>query len=316
MLMRFNLDEKYRHYKKDSRFVMDLYTITYDTHEKLENLPELHDIHTKRRTPSDRDEIRRRLAGGELFDSGRKSNPGRRLSHAGINGTTGSAISNNLQVCFMNETASDDEDHHQQPQSLPCFDLRKTSTASTTSHSSSHSFRPAPPRFLKPSPLFWGEEDQDEDEVDDFFSKQAKLQVEARQSLVHAKELAKLQLTQERTLRSKSPVQIMVAESLGKTGAGSVLPTPLPHRVTKSILAGLNLTQLALIVNDFHSHIEKLNEDLVSMLVERDDLNMEQDSMLVDIEDLSRYLAAKHNSSPHQSLPVLSASQSILGKKK
>lgn len=45
--MRFNLDEKYRHYKKDSRFVMDLYTITYDTHEKLENLPELHDIHTK-----------------------------------------------------------------------------------------------------------------------------------------------------------------------------------------------------------------------------------------------------------------------------
>jgi hypothetical protein len=39
MLMRFNLDEKYRHYKKDSRFVMDLYTITYDTHERLENLP-------------------------------------------------------------------------------------------------------------------------------------------------------------------------------------------------------------------------------------------------------------------------------------
>jgi hypothetical protein len=45
MFMRYNLDDKYRHYKKDSRFVMDLYTITYDTHEKLENLPEIHDIH-------------------------------------------------------------------------------------------------------------------------------------------------------------------------------------------------------------------------------------------------------------------------------
>jgi hypothetical protein len=33
-----------------------------------------------------------------------------------------------------------------------------------------------------------------------------------------------------------------------------------------------------------------LNETLVSMLLDRDDLHMEQDSMLVDIEDLTRYL--------------------------
>ena len=33
-----------------------------------------------------------------------------------------------------------------------------------------------------------------------------------------------------------------------------------------------------------------LNEELVQMLLKRDDCHMEQDSMLVDIEDLTRYL--------------------------
>lgn len=30
-----------RHYKKDSRFVMDLYTLTYDNHESLDSLTEV-----------------------------------------------------------------------------------------------------------------------------------------------------------------------------------------------------------------------------------------------------------------------------------
>ena len=38
------------------------------------------------------------------------------------------------------------------------------------------------------------------------------------------------------------------------------------------------------------SSLSVLNEGLVKFLMNRDDLHMEQDSMLVDIEDLTRYL--------------------------
>lgn len=52
----------------------------------------------------------------------------------------------------------------------------------------------------------------------------------------------------------------------------------------------MNVAQLQIIINDLHSQIEVLNENLVEYLMSRDDLHMEQDSMLVDIEDLTRYM--------------------------
>ena len=52
----------------------------------------------------------------------------------------------------------------------------------------------------------------------------------------------------------------------------------------------MNIAQLQVLANDFHARIETLNEHLMEGLLLRDDLHMEQDSMLVDIEDLTRYL--------------------------
>ena len=55
-------------------------------------------------------------------------------------------------------------------------------------------------------------------------------------------------------------------------------------------LSRLNVAQLQLIQNDYLAQIETLNEELVGLLVTRDELGMEQDAMLTDIEDLSEFI--------------------------
>ncbi|CAG2167301.1 unnamed protein product [Oppiella nova] len=53
--------------------------------------------------------------------------------------------------------------------------------------------------------------------------------------------------------------------------------------------ARLALAQLQIIVNDMFTQIESLNTELMQILVRRDELYMEQDSVLVDIEDLTMF---------------------------
>jgi hypothetical protein len=52
----------------------------------------------------------------------------------------------------------------------------------------------------------------------------------------------------------------------------------------------MNITQLQIIINDFHEFINVLNEILVLYLMERDELSMKQDSVLIDIEDITKYM--------------------------
>jgi len=266
-----------RHYKKDTRFLLDLYTLTFDEDETLESLD-------TRRT--DREEIRRRLAMGnedEYYNGSdkpcRKPNLQTRLQ-SGMN----------LQICFMNETTSDTES----PSSDSECTIEKSKQPKSLNHIKSSNdeqisapVRPVTLSLCQQTPMLTSQNDSD------FFTKQARLQTEARMALAQAKEMARMQMEIERQRQKKSPITEMVRHSMEKVG----IPFPEDRRrLSRQILTEMNVAQLQVIVNDLHTQIEILNEYLVKFLMDRDDLHMEQDSMLVDIEDLTRFLGAKEQS--------------------
>lgn len=103
-----------------------------------------------------------------------------------------------------------------------------------------------------------------------------------------------MQMEVERQQKKKSPIADIVGISFPDSR----------HRLSRQLLNDMNVAQLQVIVNDLHSQIESHNEDLVKFLLERDDLHMEQDSMLVDIEDMTRFLGAKNSSAPQDNPTV------------
>eukprot|EP00058_Branchiostoma_floridae_P014395 XP_002599883.1 hypothetical protein BRAFLDRAFT_230159 [Branchiostoma floridae] len=119
----------------------------------------------------------------------------------------------------------------------------------------------------------------------DFLTKEAELKKEAQLALAMAKPMAQMQMEVEKQNRKKSPVADVVAA----TPSMAVISENLKRRKLKQRdLMNMSPGQLQVIVNDLHCEIESLNEELVQALMARDELHMEQDSMLVDIEDLTR----------------------------
>lgn len=60
-------------------------------------------------------------------------------------------------------------------------------------------------------------------------------------------------------------------------------------------LTSLNTPTIQVIVNDFHCKIEKLNEELVHLVIEKDELQIEQDSQLLDLHDFQSNLSPQLN---------------------
>ncbi|GAB6031831.1 hypothetical protein CHUAL_010233 [Chamberlinius hualienensis] len=179
----------------------------------------------------------------------------------------------NLQICFMNETANDNE-------ALTGVSTESSVTGGTFHSTEFVAMKNKDGSLSNITAMVSDSTGATDQEPTNFISKQARLQAEARVALAQAKEMARMQMEVEKQRKKKSPI----AEIVG---------IPFPdgkYKLSRHALSEMNLAQLQVIANDLHSQIENLNEELVRLLLERDDLHMEQDSMLVDIEDLTRYL--------------------------
>ncbi|KAM6961474.1 schwannomin-interacting protein 1 isoform 2-T2 [Aplochiton taeniatus] len=216
---------------------------------------------------NERESIRQKLALGSFFDDG----PGiyTSCSKSGKPSLSSRLQSGmNLQICFVNDSGSDKDSDADDSKTETSLD---TPLSPMSKQSSSYSDRDTT------------EEDSESLEDMDFLSRQKKLQAEAKMALAMAKPMAKMQVEVEKQNRKKSPVADLlphmphISECLMKR---SLKPTDLRD---------MTLGQLQVIVNDLHSQIESLNEELVQLLLIRDELHMEQDAMLVDIEDLTRH---------------------------
>ncbi|XP_039877721.1 schwannomin-interacting protein 1 isoform X2 [Simochromis diagramma] len=215
---------------------------------------------------NERESIRQKLALGSFYDdepviytSCSKNGPSSRLQ-SGVN----------LQVCFVNDSSSDKDSDAEDSRTETSLD---TPLSPVSKQSSSLSDRDT------------GEEDSDPlDDCGGFWRVQRRLQEEARVALALARPMARMQVEVERQiqLHRRSPV-------------ADLLPH-LPHiseglmkrNLRQGDMRDMSLGQLQVITNDLHSQIQSLNEELVQLLLMRDELHVEQDAMLVDIEDLTR----------------------------
>ncbi|KAG8512492.1 Schwannomin-interacting protein 1 [Galemys pyrenaicus] len=173
----------------------------------------------------------------------------------------------NLQICFVNDSGSDKDSDADDSKTETSLD---TPLSPMSKQSSSYSDRDTTE-----------EESESLDDMD-FLTRQKKLQAEAKMALAMAKPMAKMQVEVEKQNRKKSPVADLLPHM------PHISECLMKRSLKPADLRDMTIGQLQVIVNDLHSQIESLNEELVQLLLVRDELHTEQDAMLVDIEDLTR----------------------------
>ncbi|CAF1040120.1 unnamed protein product [Adineta ricciae] len=114
---------------------------------------------------------------------------------------------------------------------------------------------------------------------DDILKQQQKLKEEAKIALVLGAKMARMQVELERQILEKKRSSLYDLMEIN---------IDMDKPLTSEILEEMNIGQLQAIINDLYCLIEDNNDQLVSLLIERDSLSMEQDSILVDIEDLQK----------------------------
>merc|ERR1712098_136008 len=179
-------------------------------------------------------------------------------------------FSNNLEICFINETASDEEEDVM-INPLVVNDEEDDDESECNSISNENFM----PRSKSDWDAFKPETKNEFNENHEFFVKEKqKIQSTAKQALAQCKFTAKRQLIAEKQKRAnEDPLK----KILGVTS----------DDINQEMLLKYNINTLQVILNDFREKIEQHSGELVNLLIQKDDLETEQDSMLIDIEDIS-----------------------------
>ncbi|XP_054624086.1 schwannomin-interacting protein 1 isoform X2 [Dunckerocampus dactyliophorus] len=221
---------------------------------------------------NERESIRQKLALGSFYDD-------EPVIFTSCSKNDSSSRLQNLQVCFVNDSSSDKDSDAEDSRTETSLD---TPLSPVSKQSSSLSDRDT------------AEEDSDPlDDCGGFWRVQRRLQEEARVALALARPMAKMQVEVERQiqLHRRSPVADLLPH-LPHISEGL-----LKRNLRRGDMRDMSLGQLQVITNDLHSQIQSLNEELVQLLLMRDEQHVEQDAMLVDIEDLTRHA---HSHQRHQ----------------
>lgn len=235
-----------------------------------------------------REDIRKKLAG---FGESSEKEAKRQQSKEAKKG-------NDLEVCYINETILEEDDEYEEDEGAdqPEYHYEEDYRSA---------FPPAPlrshlPRSKTDWEAFRGLDDSVEDQpyssASPYSSPRSSpgarspdkppaafrpdIQSEAAVALANCPRIArrKFLLLKQKQLENE---ENQLEKLLGKK-----IPRDQEGHFTEDSLSNLNTPTLQVIVNDLHSKIEGLNDQLVKLVIEKDELQIEQDSQLVDIDDL------------------------------
>lgn len=192
----------------------------------------------------------------------------------------------NLLICFMNEALlEEDQDGDQNGDTSIEYWSAQFIAKNNISRKKNHVIVPLTPNGINRSILESPRINEDEDEgPEDSIEKRfavylSKIRSEAREKLKKAKQDAKEAMNTEKREDQRSVVKDLDQLFGVKRSC---------RKLTRQVLTGMNIGQLQVILNYLLSRIEELNEKLVQDLIVRDELVMEQDSILTDIEDITK----------------------------
>jgi len=131
-----------------------------------------------------------------------------------------------------------------------------------------------------------------------FFEQLASIQTRARRELRQAQTSASRAVEADRRSRDLKKQIVEVLSCSSKSGSESIVGVgkhSSSRKLNRRVLTRLNVGQLQVVLNFFLSKIETLNDNLVEYLLTRDELAIEQDSLLTDIEDITKCISSANS---------------------